>query len=161
MMLIYNHKNKSEDKMEPLKITCQPSESLYHIFLRKLLKIIMIIIGNPNKITYWWNWRGSSIAQPLYSLIQQKDQSENKLCKLKMSLGLWKNMIAIAPKDKSIFKWQIGFKTKSENKLCNIIISGPALLQIGKQDVYFYGLNDKGHQIELEIVKHNYHYPVL
>lgn len=162
MMLKYKYKtNNHEVKMATSKITCKPDESSYHSFLRKLLKVIMVTIGNPNKITYWWNWGESNINQPLYPLMQKKDLSIKKLSRLKINLGLWGNTISIAPKDKSISKWQIGFKTESENKLCNIVISGPVILQIGKQDVSFYGLDYNGRQIELETVKHNYHYQLL
>ncbi len=145
--------------METLKINSLPTESAWHLFLRFILRPLMIFIGNPKKITYWWNWINTEFKPVNTLIIKCPWLKKNNI--IKIGLGRCKRSISIEPKNRNQKNWRLGFISTDKNQFCSIINNGPVNLQIGPEEIRFYGLDEKNNEIELTTAKYNYHYQIL
>lgn len=62
-------------------------------------------------------------------------------------LGGWKNYIVLEPKHVNDI-WHVGWKQKNA-QISILPITGPIRVLCGSKDVYFFGLNQNGEQIEI------------
>lgn len=120
-----------------------------------LLRPLMLARAH-GKISHWWHWRKVKKDPELKGTLIKADPQafprNNAFDKIRMSLGGWKTVYVVEPKE-DYDEWFYAFCETDRNFMerCSIILEGPVRILTGPDDFLVFALDKDGNELPLKI----------